>query len=152
MENRRRTQENLLQAWMSMEVCIRGNRLLSDFSMNEMLICNTLYQQRQSGGSPVTATDLCVQTRLLKSQMNRILTSMEYRGLIRRERSTTDKRVIYVHLQEEALPRYLQEHEHVLQIVEAVCSELGDEDSKKMTALMKKAAAIVSNLEHKEDT
>ena len=81
-------QEALLQAWMAMEVCIRGNRLLSDLSMNEMLICNTLYARRQ--GAPVTATELCAKTQLLKSQMNRVLNQMEFQGLIRRERSSSD--------------------------------------------------------------
>ena len=50
--------EDLLHAWMSMAVYIRGNRILSDLSVNEMLICNTLYQRQQTGGAPVTATEL----------------------------------------------------------------------------------------------
>lgn len=147
MEERRTCQEQLLEAWMSMEVCIRGNRLLSKFSMNEMLVCNALYRQMQSGGAPVTATDLCSATRLLKSQMNRLLSSMEFDGLIRRERNPTDKREVYVYLQKSALPRYLEEHEHVLKIVGAVCSALGEEDTHSLTALMHKAAATVNQLE-----
>ena len=137
-------QEALLQAWMAMEVCIRGNRLLSDLSMNEMLICNTLYGRRQ--GAPVTATELCAKTQLLKSQMNRILTSMEEQGLIRRERDSRDKRAVWVYLQEAALPRYLQEHDRVLGIVDRVCGALGETDAKQLSELMCKAAYIVSNL------
>ena len=135
-------QEALLQAWMAMEVCIRGNRLLSDLSMNEMLICNTLYARRQ--GAPVTATELCAKTQLLKSQMNRVLNQMEFQGLIRRERSSSDKRVVYVYLQEEAIPRYLQEHQHVLNIVAQVSAALGQENTEALAALMQKAAAVVS--------
>ena len=137
-------QEALLQAWMAMEVCIRGNRLLSDLSMNEMLICNTLYARRQ--GAPVTATELCAKTQLLKSQMNRVLNQMEFQGLIRRERSSSDKRVVYVYLQEEAIPRYLQEHQHVLNIVAQVSAALGQENTEALAALMQKAAAVVSNI------
>ena len=131
---------------MAMEVCIRGNRLLSEFSMNEMLVCNTLYRRMESGGEPVTATELCRRTRLLKSQMNRLLSSMEYDGLIRRERNPDDKRESYVYLKEEALPRYLKEHAHVLNIVAAVCSALGKEDTQSLTALMHKAAHTVNQL------
>ena len=137
-------QEALLQAWMAMEVCIRGNRLLSDLSMNEMLICNTLYARRQ--GAPVTATELCAKTQLLKSQMNRVLNQMEFQGLIRRERSSSDKRVVYVYLQEETIPRYLQEHQHVLNIVAQVSAALGQENTEALAALMQKAAAVVSNI------
>ena len=147
MEAQRNTQEQLLQAWMAMEVCIRGNRLLSDFSMNEMLICNTLYHQRLTGGDPVTATDLCERTQLLKPQMNRILNTMEQEGLIRRERNPADKRESYVYLREEALPRYLKEHDHVLNIVDRVRAALGDEDTQILTALMLKASAVVNKIE-----
>jgi len=146
MGERRNCQEQLLEAWMAMEVCIRGNRLLSEFSMNEMLICNTLFHQMQCGGEPVTATELCRKTQLLKSQMNRLLSSMEYNGLIRRERNPADKRESYVYLQESALPRYQKEHDHVLSIVGAVCSALGEEDTRALTALMHKAAATVNQM------
>ena len=144
MEHERQAQEQLLQAWMEMEVCIRGNRLLSDLSMNEMLICNLLYQR--CDGDPVTATELCTRTHLLKSQMNHILNSMESQGLIRRERNSRDKRAICVSLYEEAIPRYLREHNHVLSIVGAVCRELGEKDAETLTTLMHKAASIVSHL------
>ena len=147
MKNQRQLQEALLQSWMAMEVCIRGNRLLSDLSMNEMLICNVLYQRRD--GAPVTATELCSQTKLLKSQMNHILNTMEYQGLICRDRSVADKRQVYVRLQEAAIPRYLQEHERVLKIVGAVLGTLGEEDTTALTELMQKAAFIVNNI--KED-
>jgi len=139
---KRKLQENLLGAWMAMEVCIRGNRLLSDLSMNEMLICNILYRRQ----APVTATELCAHTKLLKSQMNRVLSGMEEQGLILRERGQTDKRVVLVSLREEAVPRYLREHEHVLRIVDAVCGALGEDDTAALAALMEKAAAVVSNI------
>ena len=147
MEKTRQLQEDLLQSWMAMEVGIRGNRLLSDLSMNEMMICNFLYQRRN--GAPVTATELCEHTRLLKSQMNRTLNTMEYQGIICRDRSPSDKRAVYVRLQDEALPRYLQEHEHVLQIVGKVLESLGEEDTEALTKLMQKAAEIVGST--KED-
>jgi len=146
MEDHRNAREQLLEAWMAMEVCIRGNRLLSEFSMNEMLVCNTLYHRMQTGGDPVTATELCRKLQLLKSQMNRLLAGMEFDGLIRRERNPADKRESYVYLREEALPRYLKEHDHVLNIVGAVCSALGETDTASLTALMRKAAHTVNHL------
>ena len=147
MNHQRQLQEALLESWMAMEVCIRGNRLLSDLSMNEMLICNILYQRRDE--APVTATELCSQTKLLKSQMNHILNTMEYQGLICRSRSSADRRQVYVRLQESAIPRYLQEHDRVLKIVGAVLSTLGEKDTVALTGLMQKAAFIVNSI--KED-
>ena len=142
MEPHQTMQEELLQSWMVMEVCIRGNRLLSDLSMNEMLICNLL-RQRPEG---VTATELCRHTKLLKSQMNHVLSSMEEQGLIRRQRDQRDKRSVRIYLQEAALPRYLREHDHVLGIVGRVCGQLGEEEAGQLAALMQKAAHIVSSI------
>ena len=133
------TREELLRAWMSLSAYIRGNRLLRELSMNEMLVCNLLYRRQEEGGPPVTATELCAQTQLLKSQVNHILTAMESRGLIERARSQTDRRVVHIHLLERALPLYRREHETVLDILEEIRS----------TALMDEAVAAV-NLHQKQ--
>lgn len=140
------TREDLLRAWMAMGAYIRGNRLLQDLSMNEMLVCNVLADQAPDQ-PPVTATELCQRTQLLKSQINRILTSMEDRGLIQRTRSPEDRRVVYIRLREEALPRYQREHAHVLTVLEAVRSALGEEDTRQLTALIQRATAAVTQYE-----
>ena len=128
------TCEALLRAWMAMGAYIRGNRLLQDLSMNEMLVCNVL-AGRAPNQPPVTATELCQRTQLLKSQINRILTSME------------DRRVVCIRLREEALPRYQREHAHVLTVLEAVRSALGEEDTRQLTALIQRATAAVTQYE-----
>ena len=150
MEERRNMQEDLLYAWMEMSLNIRGNRILSDFSFNEILIYGLLHRRKTAGFPPMTATELGSYTRLLKSQINHILTGMETRGLIYRERSSQDKRVIYVHPLDSALPRYNQEHEKVLKIIDNVFSTLGEEDARTLTNLMRKATAVVNNHTLKE--
>ena len=131
MEQRREMLEELLYAWMEMSLHIRGNRILDGFSFNEIMICGLLHRRQVSGQPP--------------------LTGMESRGLICRERATHDKRVIYVHLREDALSAYLAEHEKVLDIVDSVSSALGEEDTKHLTALMRKATAVVNNCISKEE-
>ena len=143
------TREELLRAWMSLSAYIRGNRLLRELSMNEMLVCNLLYRRQEEGGPPVTATELCAQTQLLKSQVNHILPAMESRGLIERARSQTDRRVVHIHLLERALPLYRREHETVLDILEEIRSTLGEERTRQLTALMDEAVAAV-NLHQKQ--
>jgi len=145
MTDRREIHEELLYAWMEMSLQIRGNRILSDFSFNEMMLYGMLQRRQSAGLPPISATELGSYTKLLKSQINHILTQMENRGLIRRERSTRDKRVVYVHPLEGALPRYEKEHEKVLQIVEHVFSVLGDNDAQTLTVLMRKATAAVND-------
>ena len=136
-------QEALLHAWMQMSVFVRGNRLLTEFSFNEIMICGLLYRRQESGTTPLTATELGEQTNLLKSQINHILTQMEQRGWIERIRSTSDKRVIYVHLSELGRESYLKEHAKVLEILNIVHRELGSEKAQELTALLNQATSIV---------
>ena len=86
--------------------------------------------------------------------MNHILTTMEDQGLIFRERSSTDRRTVFVRMREEAVSRYTKEHEHVLKVAEAVRAALGNENTKVLAALMHKAAVAVensTNSQNKED-
>ena len=136
-------QEDLLHAWMEMSVFIRGNRILSDLSFNEVMICGMLHRQ-QEDAPPLTATELGERTNLLKSQINHILTSMEQRGLIERTRSTTDKRVVYVRLSPEGHAIYLREHTRVMEILGAVYQEFGQEKAFELTSMLKKATGIVN--------
>lgn len=136
-------QEDLLHAWMQMSVFIRGNRLLSDFSFNEIMICGLLFRQQESGAASLTATELGERTNLLKSQINHILTQMENRNWIERIRSTSDKRVVYILLTETGRENYLKEHEKVLGILNEVHRELGSEKTMELTSLLKQATAVV---------
>ena len=137
-------QEALLQAWMAMEVCIRGNRLLGDLSMNEMLICNTLYARRQ--GAPVTATELCAKTQLLKSQMNRTLNQLEVRGIIHRERSTEDKRQIFVTMNPEHAGLYHQLHKRILNLVDGIIGQIGEDKATMAADLLSEIANAADDM------
>ena len=91
--------EEVLDAWLRLTTAISNAKLVSDMPYNEALICNLLYNsQKQQPDIPLTATDLCKTTQILKSQMNRTLQSMEDKGLIERERSTLDKRQVFLRL------------------------------------------------------
>ena len=144
MEQDKFLQENLLYAWMQMSVCIRGNRILSQLSLNEMMLCGMLYRQQNSALPPLTATELGERMKLLKSQINHILTAMEKTGIIHRERGTTDKRVIHVHLTDTGRELYEQEHARVMEIMARIHSELGDEDTRQLTQLIARATALVT--------
>lgn len=143
MTTEQQMQEDLLYAWMEMSVFIRGNRILADLSFNEVMICGLLYR-RQEADIPLTATELGERTNLLKSQINHILNAMEQRELIERTRSTTDKRVVYVRLSEKGRERYTREHTAVMEILKGVYEEFGSEKTRELTAMLKKATAIVN--------
>ena len=55
-------EEALLGAWMDMALNIRGNRLVTCLSFNEIVVCSILYRSRQAGAEMITATDLGKRT------------------------------------------------------------------------------------------
>lgn len=138
--------EELLQAWIDMSLMIRGNRLVSGFSLNEIVICRILYARRRSGGAAVTATELCSRMQLLKSQVNKILTAMERAGTIERVRSEQDKRKIEIRLCEEAVHMYEREHERILQLMAHVSQCMGDEQCAALAHLLHEAVAAIQAL------
>ena len=138
--------EDLLQAWINMSVMIRGNRMVSNFSFNEIVVCRILHS-RLADGEPVTASELCQRMQLLKSQINKILTSMESRGYVERRRSETDKRKIEIHLTESAIAVYEQEHERILSIIRHVEESLGDEQARTLTCLLNQTVEAIEQME-----
>lgn len=139
-------QEQLLQAWLNMSLMIRGNRLLSGFSLNEMVVCRILYERKLSQGAAVTATELCQKMHLLKSQINKILTSMENAGVIERVRSEQDRRKIEICMKEEAVQVYEKEHARILRIMNHVCEQLGEDQAQALTVLLNEAVIAINRL------
>lgn len=149
MDEKLLAEEQLLQAFLEMSAYIRGNRLLSNFSFNEIMICNLLHRRKQTGSLPPTATEIVAYTKLLKSQVNHILTGMEEKGLISRNRSLEDKRIVYITLRDEALPLYLREHEQVLRIMSVIYETMGAEKVKNLTELVSQATTIVDEYQRR---
>ena len=136
-------EERLLSAWLQLSIQISNDRVVSDMPFKEALICNILSKE---SGRRLTATDLCERTKTLKSQMNRVLNSMEEKGLIYRERSTEDKRQIYVTLNWEQSEAYQKEHRKNLQLVNAVIDRLGKEKAESMIEDLAAIAAIAEEV------
>ena len=85
--------EELLEAWLRLSTILCNDRIVSEMPYNEALICNILYRQEmQKEDKKLTATDLCKQTKMLKSQMNRTLQCMEEKKIITRQRSDVHNR------------------------------------------------------------
>ncbi len=142
--------EELLGAWMEMSMGIKGNRILRTLSFNEMVICRLIAATEEEGAT-ITATDVCRQTRLLKSQVNKVLTELEQKGLIYRDRDSADKRRIFLRFREENKHIYLEEHAHVISLVEQVCDRLGKDESKSLVKRMNKVVAIMDEISDTEE-
>ncbi|XCP86438.1 MarR family transcriptional regulator [Roseburia hominis] len=125
--------EDLLSAWLKLRLTISNERIVSDMPYNESLICNILLRNYiRSPKQYLTATDLCKETRMLKSQMNRTLKSLEEKGMIVRERSTEDRRRIYIKFSPDSPDIFTEQHRKNLELVDAIVKKVGVEKSREI--------------------
>lgn len=138
--------EDLIKTWLNMSVVLRNNRLISTMTFNEIFVCNLLYNKSLKAGELLTATDICEKTRLLKSQMNKVLNSLEKRGLIEKVRSNEDKRKIYIQLNEDNLNIYLEEHQRVLKMVEELIQTIGVEKTHQAISIIGEITNVMGEI------
>lgn len=120
--------EKLLDAWVRVSLAVNSERVVSEMPYNESVVCNILYRnERETKESRITATDLCNRTKILKSQMNRILNSLEGKGFITRERSAKDKRQVFVKFNMDKADLYVKQHAKILKLVDAFIEKFGKE-------------------------
>lgn len=145
--------EILLAAWLRISTSINNSRLVSEMSYNESLICNILYQNHLNGNqTPITATDLCQSTKMLKSQMNRTLNQLEAKNMITRVRSEQDKRQVYISLNLEQAESYEKQHQQILSILDRVIGELGREKAIEAAHLFNDISNIADEIFVKKET
>ena len=125
--------ERLLSAWLTLSSTLWNERVVTGMTFNEAFVCNLLsHQAAEAPEQPLTATDLCERTRLLKSQMNKVLSEMEKKGYIRRLRSEQDKRQIFLSLTDEGKQAYAKEHAGITAILTALVDDLGEEKTLRI--------------------
>ena len=126
--------EELLEAWLRLSCVIDNQRLAADFPFNEALVCGLLSQ-----GGCRTASELCARTRILKSQMNAILRSLERQGVIARQRSQEDRRRVELQLLPAGLERYRASHRQALDTVDRLISGMGEDAARQLLPLLRRA-------------
>ena len=140
--------EKVLSAWLKLSTTICNERISSELPYNESLICGILHRNAvENPEKQMTATELCEQTNIQKSQMNRTLNSMEEKGLIDRIRSKKDKRQVFVKINMENAEVYENQHKKVLDIVDTVLEKVGKEKAEEIaqlfTLISKKAKEVI---------
>ena len=141
------TNEALLNAWLKLSTSVINSRLVSELSFNESLVCNILYSNMiENPEKEMTATELCHLTKILKSQMNRILNELEKKAIIIRERSKADKRQVFVKLDIANAEIYRKQHEKILKIVDEVISHLGEEKAAETIKILTQVSEVTDEL------
>ncbi len=130
--------DNILSSWIRLILAVDSERLIKDMPFNEAVICNILYHDDKE----ITATKLCEITGMKKSQMNRTLTIMEDKGMIKRERSLDDKRQIYISMNENKKDVYIKMHKNTLKIVESIASNFNNEELDEIINIFNRVANV----------
>lgn len=131
--------EDLLAVWLRLNVIINNQRLVSGLSFNEALVCNLL-AQAQEQGQCLTASELCARTRILKSQMNAILLSLEGRGALQRCKCQSDRRRAELSLLPDGLEAYTASHARILSMVDRFVDAMGEDQVRRLIPLLYQAA------------
>lgn len=138
--------ERLLHAWLRVSTTIVNSRVVSELSYNETLVCHMLCRgAMENPDRRLTATDLCAGTKMLKSQMNRTLNSLEAKGMISRERSSDDRRQVLVSLNMDRLGPYELQHDRILQILGHIIDEMGEERTEEIIGIFSHIADIADD-------
>ena len=116
--------DKLLDAWLSLTSTLWNTRIVKSMTYNEAHVMGILLRH-STPEEPLTATDLIRRTHLLKSQMNKILSTLESKGHILRLRAKSDRRMAHVLLTDEGKAAYLAEHAGVEEILEKLIDRLG---------------------------
>lgn len=138
--------EALLQSWLRLTTSIVNSRIVPDMTYNESLVCNILYNHSLHSSEKLTATHLCRMTNMLKSQMNRTLNHLEERGIIIRERSTQDKRNVFVSMNMDKSSAYIAQHQKILLAMDAMIQRLGTEKTLQAIEIFTLAADNADSL------
>lgn len=131
--------EELLSAWLRLGVVVDNQRLVSDMPFNEVLVCGILLRAQERGRA-LTASDLCAQTRILKSQMNALLNSLEKKGYLLRRRSQTDLRRVELFLLPAGVDRYLESHRQTLALIDRLIAAVGRDTVETLIPLLLQVA------------
>ena len=122
--------DKLLDAWLNLTSTLWNTRLVISMPYNEAHVLGLLLRHC---GEPMTATDLIHRTHLLKSQMNKLLTSLEGKGFITRIRATEDKRRIEIRITPEGIVAYREEHKRVDAILLQLTDRIGTQRALQLT-------------------
>ena len=137
--------DHLLDAWLSLTSTLWNTRLVSTMSFNECHILGILLRHGEEE-KPQTATGLIALTHMLKSQMNKVLTTLENKGFIIRERAQSDRRLVYIRLTEAGRAAYIREHAHIDAVLRKVVEHIGESKALTVAQDLKTVTGILDGI------
>ena len=132
-------EELLLEAWVNLSSILKNNRITRGLMYNESIIMLMAYRKYQHSEDHKLAIKEIIQvTNMQKSLVNRTVNSLVEKNLLERCSKEGDKRIQYVRCVEANLDTFLMVHKESLEIVKAIVSIIGEEDTDTFISIVKK--------------
>lgn len=128
---------DLIHAWVQLSCILRNSRFTKALPYNEAIVMLQLYQ---AGDRPISIKQITVQTRMLKSQVNRTVNALEEKGLLERCETAGDRRLAHVRMRKDRLDLFLQVHSESLQIAKQISDIIGPADTENFIRISNKLA------------
>lgn len=128
MLRKNKMEERLLKNWLKISYIIRNNRIINELPYSEIVIISILkYHQSQ-----MSFKDLTTTSKILKSQLNRSINSLEKKQLITKNISQTDKRSKIINLTKKGEEAYESFHPIAVESSKKMIEILGEEKAKEL--------------------
>lgn len=134
MEKKYNLEEELLYEWVLISAIVNNKRIMNNFSYNETVV---LFLLSLNDGY-ASYNDLLNKTKILKSQFNRTITSLEEKGFVKRVVNVKDKRKMDVYMTESGKDIQEKVHERSIVFSSKIIDIIGKEDSVKLIEIFKK--------------
>ena len=135
-------QEDIIVSWVRLTGILKNTRLTKGMIYNEAIVMLIVHRRYlEDGEGLVSFKEIVNETRMLKSLVNRTISSLVKKGFLERYDGTTDRRTTFVRPVPEKLKDYLAVHERTLKLVRRVLDVIGEEDAKAFVRLTEKISA-----------
>ena len=128
---------SLIQAWIGLSGMLKNSRFTKELPYGESIVMLQLYQ---AGDAPLSIKQITESTRMLKSQVNRTINSLEEKGLLFRCPGDGDRRLGYVRANPERMDIFLQVHRSSMAIADHISNIIGAEDTEHFIRIVNKLA------------
>lgn len=137
-------EEELLIAWIKANSKIRNHRYVKDMTYNEAIILGLLYQAQtnEENSRLLQLKDLCQETKMLKSAVNRYVNNLEKKQYLRRIKLAGNNKSVYLILELEAIETYQKMHKEIIAIIKPLIEKLGKEKTQELVSLLTEVTTI----------
>ena len=139
--------EQILQAWLAVSAVVQNERIVSDMTYNEAVVCDFLWQQIHSTPDYLTATQLCKLTGMQKSLMNRTIKSLLAKEMIIEAGECSDHRTKPLKFNPEKTEIFLKTHLHSLDYVKKLMTCWSDGEAENVLQALNSIAAAAKKIE-----